>query len=295
METQNITKLQAWRLAARPKTLPAAVGPVAVGTALAYADGTFAALPALAALIGSLLFQVAVNFANDYFDYIRGIDTSDRLGPVRVTASGLISPGELRVGLAAVLGAELLVGLYLVAVGGWPVLIIGVTSTLATLAYSGGPYPLASHGLGDLFVFIFFGLAAVCGTYYVQALDLTAQVVLAAVPVGTLTTAIIIVNNFRDIDTDRSAGKRTLAVMLGRRWTRVEFIAMLAIAYAVPPLFWLAGEQAWVMLPWLTLPMAWLTVRGIYTLEGRPLNKLLAQTARLTLAYCVLFAVGLAL
>jgi 1,4-dihydroxy-2-naphthoate octaprenyltransferase len=129
----------------------------------------------------------------------------------------------------------------------------------------------------------------------VQALDLTAPAVLAAVPVGTLTTAIIIVNNFRDIDTDRSAGKHTLAVMLGRRWTRVEFVVMLAIAYAVPALFWLAGEQAWVMLPWLTLPMAWLTVRGIYTLEGRPLNKLLAQTARLTLAFCILFAVGLAL
>ncbi len=282
-------------MAARPKTLPAAAAPVAVGAGMAAADGAFELLPALAALAGALLFQVAVNFANDYFDYSKGIDTADRLGPVRVTQTGLITPGEMRVGIAAVLGVAALVGLYLILVGGLPVLVIGVASMLALLAYSGGPYPLASHGLGDLFVFIFFGLVGVCGTYYVQVNALQTEVVLAAVPVGMLTTAILIVNNLRDIKTDRRMGKRSLAVIIGARASRWEYTALVAGAYLVPPL--LVGEGGWwVLLPWLSAPLAWRAVQAIRRVEGGPaFNRLLANTARLDLIFSVLFAVGLAL
>lgn len=297
MEQQSISKPQAWLMAARPKTLPAAVGPVVVGTALAFHDGAFAPLAALAALAGALLFQVGVNFANDYFDYVKGIDTADRLGPPRVTASGLLSPEELRLGLAAVLGMALLVGVYLVSVGGWPVVIIGLASILAILAYSGGPYPLASHGLGDLFVFIFFGLAGVCGTYYVQARALTAAAVVAAVPVGALITAILVVNNLRDIATDRRAGKRTLAVVIGPRATRLEYAALLAVAYLVPGLLWAGGAfTVWVILPWGSLILAWRAVEAIYRAgDGPTFNRLLADTARLSLIFSALFAVGLVL
>ena len=190
-----------------------------------------------------------------------------------------------------------LVGLYLVLVGGWPILVLGIAAILAALAYTGGPFPFGYHGLGDLFVFLFFGLAAVCGTYYVQALTLNAKVVLAAVPVGALTTAILVVNNLRDMETDRKTGKRTLAVMIGARATRLEYGALLVVSYAVPLLFWLARwSSAWVLLSWLTLPLAVRLVRTIYgTSEGPALNKALAGTANLDLLFGLLFAVGLVL
>lgn len=294
---QSISIFRAWVMAARPKTLPAAVAPVVVGTGLAIHDGAFALLPALAALAGALLFQIGVNFANDYFDYVKGIDTADRLGPPRVTASGLLSPEELRLGLAAVLGMALLVGVYLVSVGGWPVVIIGLASIPAILAYSGGPYPLASHGLGDLFVFIFFGLVGVCGTYYVQALALTPTAVFAAVPVGAMITAILVVNNLRDIDTDRKAGKRTLAVMVGPAATRAEYAALVAVAYLVPGLLWASGAfPVWVILPWGSLTLAWRAVEAIYrAADGPAFNRLLADTARLSLIFSLLFAAGVVL
>ena len=284
-------------MAARPKTLPAAIAPVVVGTALAIRDGAFAPLPALAALAGALLFQVGVNFANDYFDYTKGIDTADRLGPPRVTASGLISPAALRRGLLVVLGLAMVVGVYLAAVGGWPVIAIGLAAIAAILAYSGGPYPLASHGLGDPFVFIFFGPVAVCGTYFVQALTLTPLTVVASVPVGALITAILVVNNLRDIPTDRRAGKRTLAVVIGPGASRAEYAALLAVAYLVPGLLWATGSFAvWVILPWGSLVLAWRAVEAIYrAADGPAFNRLLADSARLALIFSLLFALGLAL
>ncbi len=292
----TLSQRQAWLLAARPRTLPAAVAPVLVGVALALADGVFAPLPALAALLGALLLQVGVNLANDYFDYVKGVDMAGRKGPLRVTHSGLIAPERVRLGMGVIFGLAVLVGLYLVVVGGWPVLAIGLASILAALAYSGGPFPLASHGLGDLFVFIFFGLVAVCGTYYVQAQALTALAVLVAVPVGLLITAILVVNNLRDIDTDRRAGKRTLAVILGERGARVEFVALLAAAYALPPGLWLAGMlSAWALLPWLTIPLAVRLVAALrrYAADGPAMNRALAGTARLTLAFSLLFALAI--
>ena len=226
--------MDAWILAARPKTLPAAVAPVTVGSAMAAVHNSFSLLPAMAALAVALLLQIGVNLANDYFDFVKGVDSDDRLGPLRVTQSGLISPGRVRVAMIITLGLAGLPGLYLVYVGGWPVLVIGAASILAALAYSGGPYPLASNALGDLFVFIFFGLVAVCGTYYVQTLMLTATVVLIGADVGLLITAILVVNNLRDIATDSRTGKRTLAVRLGASGTKLEFSLLLAGAYCGP-------------------------------------------------------------
>lgn len=284
-------------MAARPKTLPAALAPVLVGAALAFSDGSFRWLPALAAALGALLLQIGANFANDYFDYFKGADTHERLGPTRVTASGLIGPGQLRWGMVVVFGLAAVVGLYLTYVGGWPIVAIGMASILGALLYTGGPFPFGYHGLGDFFVFIFFGLVAVGGTYYVQALTLNFVVLLAAVPVGALVTNILVVNNYRDIETDARAGKRTLAVMIGRKGTRMEYIALLAVAYLVPALLWLGyGWRPWVMLPWLTLPLTISLVRNMFNAtDGPTLNATLAGTARHSLIFSLLFAVGIAI
>jgi len=289
-------RFQTWLLAIRPRTLPAAVSPVFVGTGAAVADGGFRFFPALAALLGALLLQIGVNLANDYFDYVKGVDTADRLGPPRVTQSGLLSPGSVRAGLTVTVGLALLVGVYLMMVGGWPIVAVGLAAVLSVVAYSGGPYPLASHGLGDLFVFIFFGLVAVCGTYYVQILRLTPLVVIVAIPEGLLITAILVVNNLRDIDTDRLAGKNTLAVRLGSRGTRVEYMLLLLGAYSVPMALWSAGVRSgWVLLPLLSAPLALRMVHVICRGEGRSLNEVLAQTAVMVLLFSVLLSLGLVL
>ncbi|MCS6828726.1 MAG: 1,4-dihydroxy-2-naphthoate polyprenyltransferase [Caldilinea sp.] len=294
MATQTITRRQAWILAARPKTLPAALSPVIVGTAFAFTDGSFAWLPALAAALGALLLQILSNFANDYSDFFRGADTPDRLGPVRVTSAGLIHPEEMRRGIIVVIGLSALVGLYLIGVGGWPILAIGVAAILAALAYTGGPFPFGYYGLGELFVFLFFGVAAVCGTYYVQTLTLTPPVVIASFAVGALVTAILVVNNYRDVETDRRAGKRTLAVRLGRRGTQIEYVALLAFAYAMAFVLWLfLNAGTWVLLTLLTLPSA---ARLIHTVkvstDGPTLNHALAGTAQLALLFSLLLAAG---
>jgi 1,4-dihydroxy-2-naphthoate octaprenyltransferase len=251
---KNISQSQIWPQATRPKTLPAAIAPVMVGTALAYADRGLALLPALAALAVALLLQVGVNLANDYFDFKKGIDTEDRLGPVRVTQSGLIPPGQVKSAMTAIFTISLLPGIYLAARGGWPVVIIGIASIMAALAYSGGPYPLASHALGDLFVFIFFGLVAVCGTYYVQALRLAPMVPVMGSMLGLMITAVLVVNNLRDIQTDQRAGKRTLAVILGARGTKLEYSLLHASAYLLPIIIWLSDlATGFILLPLLSL------------------------------------------
>jgi 1,4-dihydroxy-2-naphthoate octaprenyltransferase len=296
-QPSEIPPARAWLMAIRPKTLPAAVSPVLVGTALAVADEAFSPMPALAAMVCALLIQIGTNLANDYFDYVKGADVAERKGPTRVAQSGLISLTQLRAGTIIIFMLAALVGLYLVLVGGWPIMAIGAASLISAVVYTGGPFPVGYHGMGDLFVFLFFGLAAVCGTYYLQTLTLNAAAVTAAVPVGALTVAILVVNNLRDIETDRQTGKRTLAVMLGVRGTHFEYVVLLAIAYAVPWLFLLADwASAWVLLPWLTLPLAIGLVRRLYkTVEGPPLNRVLAGTANLDLAFSLLFALGLVL
>lgn len=294
MQKDVSAKVKLWLLAIRPKTLPAAVGPVAVGSAVALRDGKFDFVSAFCCLLGAILLQIGVNLANDYFDFQNNIDSGERLGPVRVTQSGLISPPEVKRGMIFCLFLAVLVFLYLARAGGLPIVIIGAFSVLAALAYSGGPYPLASNGLGELFVFIFFGLVAVGGTYFIQTGHLSPLAMFAAVPPGLLVTAIIVVNNLRDIDTDRKAGKNTLAVILGRSRTMTEYKLLLLLSYLFLPVMWLIGvTDALVLLPLVTGRQAWLLAKKITEEQGAQLNELLAGTARLSLIYSLLFAAGL--
>jgi 1,4-dihydroxy-2-naphthoate octaprenyltransferase len=296
-KSEDKSKMGAWILATRPRTLPAAIAPVMLGSATAVADKNFVWLPAVAALMVALLLQIGVNLANDYFDYLKGIDTQDRLGPARVTQSGLIPEKEVKAGMILTIILSLLPGIYLLTVGGLPVLIIGLACICVALAYSGGPFPLASHGLGDLFVFIFFGLVAVCGTYYVQALHLTPRVWLMGVIEGLLITAILVVNNLRDIQSDRQTGKRTLAVIIGNRGSRIEYVLLIAGAYVIPIILWLGGRMsAWVLLPLISLPTALSLMRLIWKNPADPiLNQALAKTAKLALIYSILLSIGLIL
>ncbi|WP_144901096.1 1,4-dihydroxy-2-naphthoate polyprenyltransferase [Halobellus captivus] len=309
MSTQEVTKRQAWVMAARPQTLPAAASPVIVGTGLAIHDGVFAALPALAALVGAGLIQIGTNFANDYYDHVQGADTDAREGFTRVTAGGLIDPETVKRAMYLTFAASILLGTYLVYVGGAPIVVIGLLSVASGIAYTGGPYPLGYHGLGDLFVFVFFGLVAVTGTYYVQAAaalaeplsigvppgTIPATALVAALPVAALSTDILVVNNVRDKEEDATTGKRTLAVRFGYGVARAEFVAMLGLAYAVPLWFLQRPEfTAAVALPYLTLPLAASITRTMLgETAGEVLNPTLERMGRLLAAYAVLFAVGL--
>jgi 1,4-dihydroxy-2-naphthoate octaprenyltransferase len=287
---------RAWVLAARPPTLFAAVVPVLVGTACAASAGSFRPLPALAALTGALLLQIAANFANDVFDYEKGADTAERLGPLRAVQAGLLTPASVRRGLWLTLALSLLVGVYLTAVAGPLIVGIGLASMLAAVAYTGGPYPLGYHGLGDVFVMLFFGFVAVGGTTYVQTGAFTPLSLWAAVPVGALATAILVVNNLRDRETDARAGKRTLAVRLGERGALAEYALLVCVAYAVPLALFATGRAgASALAPLLTLPLAAALVRSVARERGRALNPLLKRTALLLFAHGVLFALGLSL
>lgn len=294
--TLNRSPLQIWLLAIRPRTLPAAAAPVIVGSALAFHDNAFQFFPALAALLGALLLQIGANLANDVFDFKKGADTHERLGPPRVTQMGLLTPNQVLFGMGIAFAVAALIGLYLVYVGGVVILVIGVLSILAAVAYTGGPFPLGYHGLGEIFVFLFFGLAAVCGTYFVQAGTVTPLVWLAAVPIGLLAVAILVVNNLRDIDTDRAAGKKTLAVRFGRERTRAGYVAVIGAAYLIPyALTALSSHFLWLLLTWLSLPLVVPLVQSVYREQGRALNVVLAGTARLEFVYALLFALGLIL
>lgn len=294
--SKQISRKGAWVLASRPKTLPAAVSPVLVGCALAIMDGLFQAMPAIAALAVSLLLQIAVNLANDYFDFKRGVDTEERMGPVRVTQSGLIPPETVKRAMILTLMAAALAGCYLVIIGGWPILALGVTAILAALMYSGGPFPLASNALGDLFVFLFFGPVAVCGTYFVQATQLSTPAILLSIPVGFLITAILVVNNQRDIITDCQTGKRTLAVILGETGSRLEYGALLGSAYLIPVIMVIQDIiHPYSLLSLLSLPFTFPVLRLVLKEKGSILNQALAGTARLTFFYCLFLSIGLLL
>ncbi len=286
----------AWLLASRPKTLYAAITPVLVGSAAAVGAHVFRPLPAAAALLAAICIQIGTNLANDVFDYKKGADTPERLGPLRVTEAGLLTPGQVLRGMWIAFGAATLLGLYLIAVAGWPVLLIGLFSILAGIAYTGGPFPLGYHGLGDLFVFLFFGLIAVCGSFYVQALTLTPTVIWAALPIGLLATAILGVNNLRDIATDRAAGKRTLAVRIGPKATQVTLVALFALAYLLPLGMWLGAlSSPWVLVTWLSIPFLIPVLRAIRKDKGRALNRALAATSQLEFIFGLLLSIGLIL
>ena len=290
------TRARAWLLAVRPKTLSAAVTPVFVGTGLAAAGGAFRLAPAAAVLVGALLIQIGTNLANDYYDFVRGGDTEDRVGPVRVTQAGLIAPGQVWRGMVVALVAALVVGVYLVSVGGWPIVWIGLASLLCAVAYTGGPYPLAYHGLGDVFVFVFFGLIAVGGTYWVQALALPGEVLVAGAGVGALNTAILVANNVRDLETDEATGKRTLAVRIGRAATRAEYVLLMVLGFMVPVLG--VAVYGWPRLALLPLLAGFVSVRPVTVVmtqsDASALVPALPGTARVVAVYGLLFGFGLA-
>lgn len=286
--------LRIWLVAARVRTLPAAVAPVLVGTALAGFADVFHPLRFLAALIGAVFIQVGTNLSNDYSDARRGADAEDRLGPVRVTAGGLVPPRQVLIATYVSFGVAVLAGAYLTAVAGWQLLVVGAASILAGVLYTGGPKPYGYEGLGEVFVFLFFGIVAVAGSYFVQVRHLNWEAFALAVPVGLLAAAILVVNNIRDIETDRRAGKRTLAVRLGRERTRTLFAAIVYASYVLAPVTWVFGPlRPWLLLSWLTLPVAAQVVRIVRNhLDGPSLNAALAQTGVLQLAFCMLLSAG---
>jgi 1,4-dihydroxy-2-naphthoate octaprenyltransferase len=284
-------------MAARLRTLPAAIAPVVVGTSLAGYAGVFHPLRLIAALIGAIFIQVGTNLSNDYSDARRGADTEDRLGPVRITAGGLVPPQRVLAATYISFGVAVLAGIYLIIVAGPLLLLIGAASILAGVLYTGGPRPYGYEGLGELFVFLFFGIVAVAGSYFVQVKHLHWEAFALAVPVGLLAAAILVVNNVRDIDTDRRAGKKTLAVRLGRERTRLLYATIVYGAYVLAPVTWLFDElDAWLLLPLLSLPIAVPLVRLVRNhSDGPSLNRALAQTGMLQLAFCMLLAAGVLL
>lgn len=292
----NISKFESWVLASRPKTLPASAMPVFVASAIAIHNGVFNLSAAIIALLCSLLIQVGTNFINDLYDYLKGTDTKERVGPTRVLATGLITAKEMKTGIFVVFGTAFLLGLYLVYLGGLVILIIGILSLIAGYAYTAGPFPLAYNGLGDIFVFVFFGFVGTIGTYYVQAHEITMLVFWASVPVGALVTNILVVNNYRDIDEDKLAGKNTLAVKLGEKFTRLQYLTFMILSYAILFVVYFTYKQSlFIFLPLLSLPVAIKLIRMIYTLNGKALNKTLELTAKLSAIYGILFAAGILL
>jgi len=291
----TLAPLQRWILAIRPKTLTAAIAPVVLGWGVASTTGRFHWGAALAALLTSIMIQIGTNLVNDVVDFSKGADTEARTGPVRVTQTGLLTPRQVWGGVALSFGLAVLAGLYLTWIAGWPVLVLGAVSIISGIAYTAGPYPLAYHGLGDLFVLLFFGFAAVAGTVFVVAQQLPPQTWLAATAAGALTVNILIVNNIRDIETDRLAGRKNLPIVFGRKAAEWEFALMLALAFAIP--FILICKQlssAWVLLTLLTFPQAlkiWGSLRS--GKSGQALNPTLGQTAQLLLWFCLLFTLGL--
>ena len=286
--------IQTWWLAIRPRTLPAAASGVAMGCALAWYDGSFQLLPALACVLIALLLQIGSNVANDVFDFERGADTAERLGPVRVTQAGFLTPTQVKRGMVVIFGLAAMLGLYLASLRGWTVIWLGAAAILSAVAYTGGPYPLGYHGLGDVFVFLFFGLAAVAGTYFVQVGSVGVIAWWMSVPVGLIVTAILVVNNLRDIDSDRRAGKHTLAVRLGERGAKIEYVLCMAIAYLIVPALVLMNLiPIGGMLAWLSLPVAVRTLRTVFTQKGRPLNAALAGTGQTAFLFSLFFWVGL--
>ena len=288
-------RIKVWALAARLPTLPAAAVPVLAGSGAARAAGSFSLAVFFVALAAALLIQIGTNFANDVFDFERGADTDERLGPPRVTHSGLLTARDVRAGTAAAFGAAAALGLYLIWVGGWPILAVGAASIVAGLAYTGGPWPFGYHGLGDVFVFVFFGLVAVCGTYYLHTGEVSGLSLAAGSTVGLVITAILVVNNLRDRETDARTDKRTLAVRLGDRATRVQYVALLSGAYAIAVAMAITSSW-WLLLPVASPPLAAGVaapiVRGV---NGRALNLTLKGTARLSLVFGVLLAAGFVL
>lgn len=293
MTTTATSPLRTWVLAARPRTLAAAFAPVLIGTAMAYADGVLHLPSALVALFCAILIQIGTNFANDYFDFLKGADTADRLGPLRVTQAGLVTLEMMKQATLIVFTLACLGGAYLIWRGGWPILLIGVLSILSGIMYTAGPHALGYLGLGDLFVLVFFGLAAVGGTYYVQALTVTPEALIAGVAPGLLSVAILVVNNLRDLEDDCKVGKKTLAVRFGRRFAQWQYLFSVVVASLIPVLLYLVfNASLFVLIATLVLPAALPACRAVFSRTGAALNPILGTTGKLLLVYSVLFSIG---
>lgn len=292
----NKSKINNWILASRPRTLPAAVVPVMVGSALAIYQGIFFPVYSIIALLCSVLIQIGTNFTNDLYDHLKGSDTKERKGPLRVLASGLISVKEMEWGIFLVFFTAFLLGLYLVYSVGLVILWIGIFSIIAGLAYTAGPFPLAYNGLGDLFVFIFFGIVGTVGTYYLHAQQFSSLAFLISIPVGALITNILIVNNYRDIEEDKIAGKNTLAVLLGKEFSRYEYIFFILVSFFIPFLLHFKYDfNIWIFLPYITLPVAITLVKMIFIFTGPQLNKTLELSAKFSALYGLLLSIGIIL
>lgn len=293
---KNITKFDAWILASRPKTLLAALVPVIIGTSIAIYSGKENFFAALIALICAVLIQVGTNFVNDLYDFLSGADNEERKGPVRVLASNLITTNEMKTAIIIVFIVTFILGLYLVHISTYITLLIGLLSIFAGIAYTAGPYPLAYNGLGDVFVFLFFGVIGTVGTYYVQAVEVTPLAFWASIPVGALITNILVVNNYRDIEEDRTVGKNTLSVKMGKKFTRYQYLVFVVLSYLVLFVVYFTFKQSiYIFLPFLTIPMAVKLIKMIFTYQGEQLNKTLELTAKLSAIYGLLFAVGILL
>lgn len=288
------TTIRTWVQAARPQTLAAAFVPVLLGSCLAARAGAFKWLPAAVALVCAFLIQIGTNFANDYFDAVKGADNETRIGFERATASGQVSPQQMKAATIITMALAFLCGLYLVWHAGWVVLVIGLLCILFGILYTGGPYPLGYNGLGDLFVFIFFGIVAVMTTYYVIALEWSEASFWASLSAGALSTNILVVNNLRDVEQDRPAGKNTLGVLFGEDVLRWEYLAMMALAYAIPLHFYFRlAYGLLILLPLLILPLAVMLVKQIWQQPKEQLNRTLEQTAQFMAIFCILFSIGI--
>jgi 1,4-dihydroxy-2-naphthoate polyprenyltransferase len=296
MMSERPSTLHIWFMAARPRTLPASIAPILVGSAVAWHEGGFHLLTASLALITALLLQIAANYANDAIDFKRGTDTAERVGPTRITSAGYVTYDQVMRATVITLGLAVLTGLYLVYRGGWPFLVLGLAAVICAVAYTGGPFPISYLGLGEVFVFLFFGLIAVTGTAYLQTGDVTALALAASIPSGAMNVGILIVNNYRDLEGDRIANKRTVAVRIGPEKTRIEYQAMLLATLVVPFAFWAVDWlDAWALLTVLSWPLFRQLRQQIHTLRGPALNRTLGMTGRTSLVFSVLFSIALVL
>lgn len=291
-----MNNLNVWILAARPKTLLAAFVPVIVGTSLAVAENKFDLFAAIVALICSILIQIATNFTNDLYDHLKGADTKERVGPQRALNEGWVSVSQMKLAIYFTFGLAFLLGLYLVYIGGPLILAIGILSIVAGFMYTGGPYPFAYNGLGDLFVFLFYGFVGTVGTYFINTHTITSQALISSIPVGALVTNILVVNNYRDVDQDKKAGKKTLAVILGKNFALAEYFVLLISSFSVPLIMYLYYDLTyWVFLPYLTLPFAYKAILMLLNLKGSELNSVLELSAKLSALFGFLFSLGLCL
>lgn len=284
-----------WLRAARPHTLAASLVPILAGASLAWHHNMFRWDTTLVALICAILIQIGTNFANDLYDFVKGADTPERIGFERATAAGLVTPAAMYRATMFTMGLAFVFGLYLVWIGGWIILVIGLLSLLFGILYTGGPYPLGYNGLGDIFVFIFFGIIAVMGTYYVNTLEWNIESFWVSIPVGALCVNILVVNNLRDVEQDRITGKRTLGVLLGETALKTEYISLILVSFIIPFFLYLFyGFSLWILLPFLSLPVAIQLNRQVWFHEDkRKLNQTLERTAQFMIIFGLLFSIGI--